>query len=77
LKENTILVTRSTDPAWIFLMSQCGGLVSERGSVLSHTAIIGRELKKPTVVAIPQVTTILKTGDWISLNGETGVLSLL
>ncbi|MCB0412262.1 MAG: hypothetical protein KDD22_07030, partial [Bdellovibrionales bacterium] len=42
--EDKILVTTSTDPAWVFLMSQCRGLISEHGGLLSHTAIIGREL---------------------------------
>src|SRR5690606_20456225 len=46
--EDYILVTKNTDPAWVFIMSRSKGLVSEKGSLLSHTAIIGRELSIPT-----------------------------
>ena len=38
------------------------GLVSEKGSLLSHTAIIGRELSLPTVVGVKNATRILKNG---------------
>jgi len=37
-------VARMTDPGWVFLMVSAAGLIVERGSLLSHTAIIGREL---------------------------------
>ncbi len=47
-----ILVTRMTDPGWIFLITQAGGIIAEKGSLLSHTAIIGRELGIPTVVGV-------------------------
>jgi rifampicin phosphotransferase len=67
-----ILITKTTDPSWIFVMSQSKGLISERGSLLSHTAIIGRELSIPTVVSVPHVTQQLKTGDLIRINGSNG-----
>jgi pyruvate,water dikinase len=67
-----VLVTRSTDPAWIFIMSQCAGLVSEKGSLLSHTAIIGRELGIPTVVGVPKAVSLLKTGEPVEVDGEQG-----
>ena len=37
-----ILVTRSTDPGWVFLIKNAAGIIAERGSLLSHTAIISR-----------------------------------
>jgi len=67
-----ILVARSTDPGWAFLMIRARGIVVERGSVLSHTAIIGRELGIPTVVGVQFATTRIKDGSAIWLNGSTG-----
>lgn len=72
-----ILVSRMTDPGWIFLMAQAAGLVSEKGSLLSHTAIVGRELGIPVVVGVPGATTIFKTGDQLRLNGNAGTVELL
>lgn len=73
--KNSILVTQSTDPAWIFIMSQCAGLVSEKGSLLSHTAIIGRELGIPTVVGASNALKLLKQGELIEINGDNGLIT--
>lgn len=71
-----ILVTRSTDPAWIFIMSKCRGLVSEKGSLLSHTAIVGRELGLPTVVGVQGACKRITDGQTIQINGSTGEIHL-
>lgn len=70
-----VLVTRQTDPGWVFLMVNAAGLVSEKGSILSHTAIIGRELGVPTVVGVPHATSLLKTGDVVSVDGAAGTIT--
>jgi pyruvate,water dikinase len=72
-----ILVAPMTDPGWVFLMVPAGGLIVERGSVLSHTAIIGRELGIPTVVAVPEATSLIKDGQLIEIDGTSGVVRLL
>lgn len=70
--ENWILVTKNTDPAWVYIMARAKGLVSEKGSLLSHTAIIGRELKLATVVGVVNATRIIKMGEEITINGTSG-----
>jgi pyruvate,water dikinase len=75
--KNFILVTKNTDPAWVYIMSQSRGLISEKGSMLSHTAIIGRELSLPTIVGVKNATTLLKTGDQLKINGSTGEIQIL
>lgn len=74
---NYILVTKNTDPAWVFIMSKSRGLISEKGSLLSHTAIIGRELNIPTIVGVAGATQMLKTNDMIEMNAEDGVIKIL
>ncbi|MCP4706860.1 MAG: hypothetical protein GY865_19855 [candidate division Zixibacteria bacterium] len=69
-----ILVAKSTDPGWVFLMIQAKGIIVEKGSVLSHTAIIGRELGIPTIVAVDRATSSIKNGDVIQIDGSTGVV---
>ena len=69
-----ILVSKMTDPGWIFLMSQAIALVTEKGSLLSHTAIVGRELGIPVVVAVQDATQRIKTGERIRVNGSTGII---
>jgi phosphoenolpyruvate synthase/pyruvate phosphate dikinase len=69
---NHILVTKSADPGWVFLMISSKGMVVEKGSVLSHTAIIGRELGIPTIVGVKDATKVIPDGAKISMNGSTG-----
>ncbi|MEE9195392.1 MAG: PEP/pyruvate-binding domain-containing protein [Alphaproteobacteria bacterium] len=75
LKKGEIIVAHATDPGWIYLLTTCGGLVVERGSVLSHTAIIGRELGIPTVVGVVDATTRIPDNSEIAIDGATGVVS--
>lgn len=70
--EGRILVSESTDPGWVFLMTLASGLVCERGSLLSHTAIIGRELGIPTIVGVKDATHHIRDGQMITMNGDTG-----
>ena len=72
-----ILVTKSTDPGWVFLIENCLGIVAGQGSLLSHTAIISRELKKPSVVNVKDATRIIHTGDLLELNADSGTVKIL
>ena len=72
-----ILIAERTDPGWTPLFLQAKGLIVERGSMLSHSAVVARELGLPTVVGVPHVCEILKTGDRVSLDGQTGAIQRL
>lgn len=72
-----ILVAQRTDPGWITLMSCAKGLLVERGSLLSHAAIVARELGIPAVVSLPNVTQWLRSGDEVELDGSSGMVRKL
>ena len=61
--DGQILCTVRTDPGWAPLFPSAGGILVERGSTLSHSAVVARELGIPAVVGIPGLTKVLKTGD--------------
>jgi pyruvate,water dikinase len=67
-----ILVAERTDPGWTPLFPLAAGILVERGSLLSHSAIVARELAIPAVVAIPGLTKVLTSGDRVTLDGSTG-----
>ena len=58
-------------------MSRSLGLISEKGSLLSHTAIIGRELGVPTLVGVKNATQKIPNGSRIRINGTTGSVDIL
>ena len=72
-----ILVTMRTDPGWIPLYPSISGLLVERGGLLSHSAIVAREMGLPTVVSVPGLTKRLKSGMRVRLNGQSGVIEIL
>jgi phosphohistidine swiveling domain-containing protein len=74
--DGDILVAPMTDPGWVFLMVAASGLVSERGSPLSHTAIIGRELGVPTIVGVPGATQRIADGCQLEIDGDRGTIRI-
>lgn len=75
LKAGEIMVARFTDPGWITLFANAAGILIERGSLLSHSAIVARELNIPAIVGLTGVTRWLKTGDTVVMDGGSGVVS--
>ncbi|MBQ3852910.1 MAG: phosphoenolpyruvate synthase [Lachnospiraceae bacterium] len=75
--KDKILVTVMTDPGWVFLLTPAKGVISEKGSLLSHTAIISRELKKPSIVGVEKLTDTIKTGDIIRMDGGSGRIEII
>jgi phosphohistidine swiveling domain-containing protein len=72
-----IMVTPRTDPGWVPLYPSVSGLLVERGSLLSHSAIVAREMGLPAIVSIPGLTKRLKTGMRVRMDGKTGMVKIL
>lgn len=74
LQSGEIMVARFTDPGWITLFANAAGILIERGSLLSHSAIVARELNIPAIVGLTGVTRWLKTGDIVRMDGGSGLV---
>ena len=72
-----ILTTVRTDPGWGPLFPGLTGLMVERGSTLSHSAVLARELGIPAVVGIPGLTDTVADGERVRLDGRTGIVQRL
>ncbi len=70
-----ILVTESTDPGWVYLMMSAAGLIVEKGNILSHTAIIGRELGIPTIIGVADATAHIEDGVQVEMDGASGLIT--
>jgi pyruvate,water dikinase len=69
-----ILTTVRTDPGWGPLFPGLAGLLVERGSTLSHSAVLARELGIPAVVGIPGLMATVTDGERVRLDGRTGIV---
>ena len=76
--EGQILVTERTDPGWVPLYPSCSGLLIERGSLLSHSAVVARELGLPTIVGISGgMMQRLTTGQRVRVDAGKGEVRIL
>ena len=72
LAAGDILVARRTDPSWIAVFFNASAIVVERGSLLSHCAIVARELGIACVVSLKNATDWIGDGELIAVDGATG-----
>lgn len=72
-----ILTALRTDPGWGPLFPSASGVLIERGSTLSHSAVLARELGIPAVVGVPRLLEIVRDGERVRLDGGRGVVERL
>ncbi|QEH38357.1 Phosphoenolpyruvate synthase [Aquisphaera giovannonii] len=72
----SILVARTTNPAWTSLFYSAAGLIAESGGPLSHGAVTAREMGLPAVMSVRGVMGRLHDGDVVSIDGARGTVSL-
>lgn len=75
--KNIILVSTMTRPEWIQVMTKSNAFVTDAGGMLCHAAIVARELKKPCIIGTKIATKVLKDGDLVEVNADTGVVTIL
>ena len=73
--DGEILVAERTDPGWVPLYPSVSGLLIERGSILSHSAIVAREMGIPTIVGIAGLVSTLQTGQVVTMDGGAGTVT--
>lgn len=77
VKQGDIIVCIMTNPAWVVVFSKIAGIVTDSGGVLSHSAVVAREFMIPAVVGTGSATKEIKSGDRISVDGDTGLVKIL
>lgn len=74
VKEESILVAIYTYPAIVVAMEKAKAIVTDQGGLLSHAAIVSRELHKPCVVGTAIATKVFKDGDLVEVDANIGVI---
>jgi len=72
-----ILVTRATNIGWTVAFHKVSAIVTDIGAPLSHAAIVAREFGIPAVVGCRNATTVLKTGDVVTVDGGKGTVTIV
>ena len=74
--DNEIMLAERTDPGWIMLFPMCKGMIVERGSILSHSAVVARELGIVAVVGVEDATKLLHDGMEVTVDGIKGEIKI-
>ncbi|HWG60971.1 MAG TPA: PEP-utilizing enzyme [Streptosporangiaceae bacterium] len=77
LVDGEILVCPLTAPSWSIVFARIAAAVSDGGGIMSHAAIVSREYELPAVVATGVGTRVIRTGDLLRVDGNTGMVSIL
>ena len=72
-----IIVAAEVEPDWLPLLKTATAVVSEKGGLTCHAAILARELQLPAVVGLADATHRLQTGDVLRLDGDRGLIEPL
>lgn len=72
LEEGEILITTMTTPSWVPIMKKASAIVTDQGGATAHAAIVSRELGIPCVVGTQLSTKVIKTREWITIDGGGG-----
>ena len=72
-----ILVTGMTRPEFLPVMKKALAFITDAGGILSHAAIVARELKKPCIIGTHIATRLLKNGDLVEVDANNGVIKKL
>jgi pyruvate,water dikinase len=75
-KYGQILVCDAVDPTMTFVVPLASGVVERRGGMLIHGAIIAREYGLPCVTGVPNATTLIRTGDALTVDGYLGIVTI-
>jgi pyruvate,water dikinase len=77
LEPGEILVVRTTEPSWTPIFTNAAGVIMEIGGPLQHGGIIAREYGIPCVSSLVGIMDILKDGDMVEVDGNSGIVRLL
>lgn len=77
IKGGEILVTSMTTPDFVPMMKRAAAIITNEGGLLSHAAIVSRELRKPCIVGTKIATKLLKSGDVVEVDAEKGIITIV
>lgn len=76
IEAGDVLVARSTSPAYNVLLPLIGAVVTDRGGLLSHAALVAREFGIPAVVGTTDATSRISDGAMVTVDADRGLVTM-
>jgi phosphoenolpyruvate synthase/pyruvate phosphate dikinase len=77
MPQGNILVAETTAPELLMACKKASGILTNQGGMMSHAAIVSRELNIPCIVGLRNITELVKDGDLVEVDAERGVVTIL
>ena len=77
MQAGDILVAPMTSVDFVPIMKMAGAFVTNEGGITSHASIVAREMNKPCIIGTKNATQIIKDGDYIEVDGNSGKVTIL
>ncbi len=77
VKKGDILVAITTHPDYVPAMQRAAAIVTDEGGMLSHAAIVSRELGIPCVVGTTNATKVLQPGQEVEVDATHGIVKVI
>jgi pyruvate,water dikinase len=77
LVRGEILIAYTTDPGWTPIFANAAAVVLEIGGALQHGAVVAREFGLPCVAGIVGISSAIKDGQMLEVDGAAGMVRLL
>ncbi len=77
MEKGDVLVSGTTGPELILACRKAGAIITEEGGIISHAAIVSRELGIPSIIGTKIATKVLKDGDVVEVDANNGVVRIL
>jgi pyruvate,water dikinase len=77
IEQGEILVCPTTNPAWAPIFTKIKATITDIGGLTCHAAIVCREYGLPSVTGTGIATSVLKTGDTVKVDGNTGIVKIV
>jgi len=77
MRDGEVLVAETTSPEIMLACNKASAIVTNQGGMMSHAAIISREMKVPCIVGTGNATEKIKTGDLVEVDADEGVVRII
>ncbi|HAH04666.1 TPA: hypothetical protein DCL28_03895 [Candidatus Komeilibacteria bacterium] len=76
-RQDEVLITSMTSPEYVPAMKKAGAIITDKGGVTCHAAVVSRELGVPCVVGTQNATKVFKTGELVEVNANHNSVKII
>ena len=77
MPDGNVLIADATGPELIMACRKASAILTNQGGMMSHAAIVSRELKIPCIVGLKNITEVVQDGDLVEVDADIGQVRII